>query len=61
MQLIDEEIEKLVKKYGGKNEIVSGNLDLDLHWLAYVVVREFRNAKNAAEDVSYQPEDIKHG
>lgn len=61
MALIDEEIGRIVKKYGGKNEIIAGNLDFDLHGLAYVAVREFRNAMNAAEEVNYQPEDIKHG
>jgi hypothetical protein len=36
---IDEEIRKIVRKYAGKNKIVEGNLDFDLHCFVGFIVK----------------------
>lgn len=58
MQKIDEEIQKLVTKYGGKNEIVGGNLDYDLHFFSVFVVQQYREAMKME---SYTPDEVKFG
>jgi len=60
MHKINEEIEKLAKKYSSGNEVVEYNLDYDLNLFSVLVINEYRKALNEKEPYSL-PDEVIHG
>ena len=58
MEKINEEIEKIAKKFGGTNEPLRFNLEFALHGLALTVVREYREAMKTEE---YKNDEVRFG
>jgi hypothetical protein len=56
--LIDEEIARLVKKYGAVSEVAGFNLDYDLHHFSVFVIKEYAKAISSVGEDAYEIERI---
>jgi len=60
MAKINQEIERLAKKYGSNNEVVAFNLEYDLNAFSLLVIQEYRRAFSDKDEYEL-PDDVVHG
>jgi hypothetical protein len=60
MTKINNEIEKLAKKYSDGNEVIEFNLEYDLNAFSLMVIQEYRRALSDKDPYSL-PDEVIHG